>query len=644
MIASRLPRIARGGSGKSLDRAGLRYLALMTAILLCAFSFGANGLETDIFWADEVYSVGNMGGFDPPRGPVEIVESVVSVFPDHVPLFFLLGAAWAHIVGWTQFALRLLPVLAGIVLIAFTFRLGSDMFNRRTGALAAALLSTSAYIILYIHDFRMYSLLLLLATLHLWLYWRMLRGRRADGTGWLAFILSAAALLYTHLFALIFFAGLAVYHLTVADRSRRWRQIALAWLTGAALFMPYSPVLIAGIRRATTLNTVTEAAATPAELLPLFLRLLSNGSWAVAALIVAIVVVAFWRRRASRIKRLLLMCLAMLCLILLANALIGLIPTNRMRYFLILFPAALPLIAFSVTQLPRPGVMSALLLCAWIVSGYQFYRSEEIRLYVGGMDKTWQNPPLNEWAYHLLGKTRAQDYLLGFTGMHYVNVDLTLGQSSADMYTHIYLGIDGGFLHKDAWGEWMRGDIRQIMTYRPYYIFLYEADDLPRTYETVKSTLEEAHVVCDILLDMPDLAAQRWVDRLAGCDHEYLPVAFENGIQLVDRFGSHFPDEAVARLVTGWELADESQLHEYNISLQVFAPDWNKLWQNDWHLSSDVVKWHQVEISTAAFPPGEYRVLLILYDRATGSKVAGKDLNSGVDDVFTPLLSFKVEA
>ena len=638
------PRLRQVRVGKPLDREARRYLALMTVVLLCAFSFGANGLETDIFWADEVYSVGNMGGFDPPRGPVEIVQSVVSVFPDHVPLFFLLGAAWASVVGWMQSALRLMPVLAGMLLIAFTYRLGSDMFSRRAGALAAALLSTSAYIILYIHDFRMYSLFLLLATLHFWLYWRMLNRGAADGGSWLAFVLSAAALLYTHLFALVFFAGLAAYHLAVADKDRRWRQIALAWAAGAALFLPYAPVLIAGIRRAKTLNTVIEAAASPTELLPLFIRLLSNGSWAVAALIVAIVALGFWKRRDARIKRLLLMCCVILFLTLLANALIGLIPTNRMRYFLILWTPALLIIAYSATQLARWRIASALLLCVWIIAGFQFYRSEEIRLYVGGMDKTWQNPSLNSWAFHLLGKTRAHDYLLGFTEMFYVNVDLTLGQSSADVYTHIYLGIDGGFLHRDAWGEWMRGDIRQIMTYRPYYIFLYEADDLPRTFEPVKSHLEAMHEVCDVVLDMPELAAQRWVDRLAGCDHNYQPVEFENGIHLVDRFGAYFSDEALARLALGWQLADESQLDEYNISLQVFASGWDKVWQNDWHLSNDIVKWRRFEIPTATFPPGDYRVLLILYDRATGAKVAGKDLISGVSDVFTPVLSFTVDA
>ena len=80
------------------------------------------------------------------------------IFRDHVPLFFLLGAGWAHLVGWTQFALRLFSVLAGVLMIAWLYRLGSDVFNRRTGLAAALLIGTSAYMILYVHNFRMYPL------------------------------------------------------------------------------------------------------------------------------------------------------------------------------------------------------------------------------------------------------------------------------------------------------------------------------------------------------------------------------------------------------------------------------------------------------------------------------------------------------
>ena len=152
-------------------------LRWMTIVLLVVFAFGANGLNTDPIWTDELYAISNMGGWDPPSSPAEIVSSVADNFPDHVPLFFLLGASWAHFVGWTQFALRLMPVLAGLLMIAWIYRLGSAMFSRFTGFVAALLLGTSAFIILYIHDFRMYSMFLMFAAMHFWLYWRLAHNR-----------------------------------------------------------------------------------------------------------------------------------------------------------------------------------------------------------------------------------------------------------------------------------------------------------------------------------------------------------------------------------------------------------------------------------------------------------------------------------
>ncbi len=257
--------VAKGGGMKRIsDR--VRYLAAMTTILWLVFSFGANGLNTDPFWTDEMFSVGNMGGFDPPRDPAGIVTSVSDHFPDHVPLFFLMGAGWASFVGWTQFALRLLPVLAGVLLIAWIYRLGTDMFNRQTGVVAAILMGTSAYVILYTHDFRMYSLFLMFAGMHSWLY-RILLCRQAGRLlTWLCFVISTIALLYIHLFSLIFFASLGVFHLFFVAKSRCWLKVVLCWAIGAAFFLPYLPVLLAGIRRARSLENVTTSAASAAEL------------------------------------------------------------------------------------------------------------------------------------------------------------------------------------------------------------------------------------------------------------------------------------------------------------------------------------------------------------------------------------------
>ncbi len=65
--------------------------------------------------------------------------------------------------------------------------------------------------------------------------------------------------------------------------------------------------------------------------------------------------------------------------------------------------------------------------------------------------------------------------------------------------------------------------------------------------------------------------------------------------------------------------------------------------QSDRHLYDDVLKWYVAELSTAALPPGDYRVVVILYDRYSGAKVSGTDLTSGEVGTILPILHFTVE-
>ena len=82
-------------------------LAAMTAIILLGFAFGANGLNADILWLDEMFSLSNMGAFNPPYSPQDVVSSLSNYSPDHVPLYFVLGSQWARLAGWTQLPVTL---------------------------------------------------------------------------------------------------------------------------------------------------------------------------------------------------------------------------------------------------------------------------------------------------------------------------------------------------------------------------------------------------------------------------------------------------------------------------------------------------------------------------------------------------------
>ena len=623
--------------GNISSRAGL---ALMTVVLLLVFGLTAPGLNALPIWTDELYSVSNMGAFDGPYSPAQIIQSVSGHFPDHVPLFFLLGAGWAHLVGWTQFALRLFSVLSGALTIAWLYRLGADVFNRSTGLLGSLLLGTSAYVLLHFHNFRMYPLLLLFIVMHSWFYWRLAHGHRATRLTWCLFVISAVMLVYTHLFSIVWLAGLGFYHLVFVSKRRRWFYVVLGWGVGALCFLPYLGVLISGVRRASGLDNVTSAAASPGELISVFFDLLGNGGDILASLFGGILIMAVWRRRDAVIVKFTLMSLIMMILIILLNEAIGLIPIDRMRYFLILWIPGALLFGYGLSWSPR--WLTVLCLLLWGSAGWQFYRSVDIRGYIGGMAYSYEYPPLQDYAHHLEGKVRPQDYLLGFSFVDYVNRDMELGKSVADFYTRLHLGIDGAFIQSRASGDWQTQVIREKINRHPYLLLTYDPQNQFDHFETARSKIEADYEACDVVVDEPNLFVQRYVNAIIGCEREsYAPIVYENGIRVVDRFARYLPQEQTVKILTGWEVADESLLHAYNVSLQIITPDWKNMRQEDRHLY-EMPPWDVIELSTEGLPPGDYRLMIILYHRDTGEKVSGADLTSGESANILPIATFTI--
>ena len=624
------------------DISGRAGLIWMTLALLLAFAFGAHGLNAHPIWTDELYSISNMGGFDPPYSPAQIIDSIAEHSSDHVPLFYLLGAGWAQLVGWSQYALRLFSVLAGVLMIAWLYRLGSDVFNRRTGLAAVLLMGTSAYMILYVHNFRMYPLLLMFAAMHTWFYWRLAHGYRITRLTWCLFAATAAALVYTHHFSIIWFAGLGLYHLLFVSRSRRWLHAMLGWGIGAVFFLPYLPRLISGLQRASEKVNVTSVAASPGELIPTFFYLLANGSAALFVLLVSILAFAIWRKQDVAIIKFILLPLAMMTLIILLNEAVGLIPINRMRYFLILWIPFMLLFAWGLGMVPRWRWMTALCLLLWGIAGWQFYHSDDILGYVGGMAKARGYPPLQNYVYHLQDKVRSEDYLLGFSRLNHVNEVLKVGKSTADFYTELHLGIDGGFIRSGAFGDWLAEEMRKRMNGWPYLLFAYNPQDKPPAYDRIMEKIVDDYVACDVVLDTPNLFVRRYTSSIIGCEREYAPIEYDNGVRVVDRFVHYVRESEVLQILTGWEVEDERLLYEYNAAWQIITPDWRNVRQTDRHLYDDLLPWNVIELSTAGLPPGDYHLVMILYHRDTGEKVNGTDLTGGETANILPILSFTI--
>ena len=629
---------SQNGSIVSANQNGLM---LMTLVLLLAFALGANGLNADVIWVDELYSVSNMGIF---RSSIyslpQIVVSLRQYSLAHVPLYFFLAGLWGQIAGWSQFSLRLMSCFFGVLAVAWLYRFAFDAVNRRTALVAALLMSTTTFVIFYFHEIRMYTMLIWLSIVHSWLYWRLAHRFRATRPTWFLFVVTASMLFYTHNFSTILFAGLGIHHLIFVNRTRRWWRLIAGWALGALFFLPYALFAVAELR---FYQGYTTTSLTTLEVVELFASLLVNGFiwlWLPSLLTIGY---ALWRQREPVIPRLMIVALFMVAAILMINQQFNIITIRRLRYFLIVWWIIVILFAFGITAMPYWRITTGVFLLLWCTAGYQFDRTGEAIEYAGLMARVQHYPPFHEYVFHLLGKISSQDYLIGFSEEPQVNrVPSNRPNSIRDYYLNAQLGIDGVFLHTHNKQYRLARDVRDILGEHPHVLLAHDPSDVPANYIKALEIIQEYYIPCAVLVCEPDLRIQRYVHPVMDCDHQPVPIEYDNGIRAVDRFARYVPGSEAVQILTGWEVADEGLLDEYNVSLQIITADWQNVRQEDRHLY-ELPPWDVIELSTEGLPPGDYRLMMILYRRDTGEKVSGLDLTSGETGNLLPLLAFTIK-
>ncbi len=631
-------------SEATIQRNRLVAIAAMTCILLLAFAQGAHGLNLDPIWADELYSLTSMGAFESPYTLGEVVQSLRRYNPDHVPLYFYIGALWARIAGWSQLSMRLISLLFGMLTAATLYRFGAQVVSQRTALVAAFLTVTSAFVILYFHDLRMYTMLMWLGILHTWLYWRIAHGHHVSRLTWVLFYGSAISLFYTHNFSTLVFAGLAFYHLLFIKKSLCWLKIVVAWCICALVFLPYAPFVIDGIL------LHQEFDRNPLDTLAVidtFALLLANGQIILWLPILLTVGYALARRQSGSILRILAVASSMVVVLLAVHTAFHLITITRLRYLLVPWLLINVVIAFGIAEIPKHAWIAHLLILAWLIAGYRFTSSGDILNYAGLMSRTENFPPLHQYERHLRDSVASTDFLVGFDEsgvVSQVHREYYSANSISDYYLQTMLGIDGTFLHPSKKRYRLERDVREILQSHPHVLLAHDPSNVPLNYARTLAIIEEAYVPCTSLVEEPALRIRKYTHPVMGCDREPASIQYENGARLLDRAIEFDIDDQRIDALTWWDIPDDEMLNQYNISLQIITSDWQNIRQVDRHLHDDLVPWGVSELSTADLPSGDYRLMLIVYDRFTGVKLGGIDLISSQSGEILPLLSFEIDS
>jgi len=193
--------------------------ALSVGLLLRVYRIEVRGL-----WIDEAFSVWLA------RQPLDEMIHWVREVDHHPPLYYGLLNGWVSFFGDGEGAVRLLSALFGTVNIALIYVAGRRLVNSEVGTVAAWVLALSPFHVRFGQEARMYTLLTLWASLALvafvtlWRSWgwtsRVGKGARRGPLGrstsrssgppfgmrlaWPGYVLSTAAMLWTHNTAVFF--------------------------------------------------------------------------------------------------------------------------------------------------------------------------------------------------------------------------------------------------------------------------------------------------------------------------------------------------------------------------------------------------------------------------------------------------------
>ena len=122
------------------------------ALLVFAAALRFYKLDAQSLWYDE----GNSARIAE-RSVQLIIEGAAGDI--HPPLYYLILKFWRSVLGSSEWGLRSLSAVCGVLLVLFTFLIGRTWLNRHVAFVAAVLVSVSPFGIYYSQETRMYALL-----------------------------------------------------------------------------------------------------------------------------------------------------------------------------------------------------------------------------------------------------------------------------------------------------------------------------------------------------------------------------------------------------------------------------------------------------------------------------------------------------
>lgn len=551
--------------------------------------------------------------------PEDVIHTLEVSSPDQGPFYYLILNQWGKLVGDSIALARVLTIFCALLSFAMIYRLASDALAPAAGAFAVIIAASNAFYAFYLAHIRFYPLLVLLSTLVIWLYLRIAEPNR-DGAGrrvYVGLCFTCFALVTTHAYGFLIYIVLSLYHLFFVHKDRRW--LAVVATAAFALTLAY-PLLI------TMLTSGVEFAKAGhgpnaqglADVFRGWLEVTANGS----PLLILVSVAGFasgWRQIPD-LRR----CAAWFALLLggicLLAGVSGIMRVGLVRHLLPAMPIAVLFIAAGLYALYLRRRSLALLLLPWILTGMVFAMSADWPRYLQSRLIAFQQPP-----WHLINRVTQQSgersrIFSVRLSQELVNIDSCCTHS---LRRHWFTarGTDltdvGNAEDLDKfWGTrfdsvpfaWLVFDKTKTgteefgeldLSFRKVGFRACETVDLPSDIVMVKYSW----ITLDCQPPAPATSSKSVL-----IDHEFFGLALDSDTRQL-----YQSDQ--------WTARRDFDSGNYRMSYQLISEDWRNVAQLDLPLVAEN-ELRQYAIDISGVSPGQYRLMLVLYDRFSGVRLA----------------------
>ena len=602
------------------------YRWLVILVLLLAAYLSARELNADALWLDEWWTIHISGGsIEGPLTYPQIWERAATQDNYWPPGYVFAYATWGKIFGWSAYAGRLFSLFAGVLAIAWVYRLGADLFNPRAGFLAAILIGTSAYFIYFFHELRGYVHFVTLIAMTVWGYWHIISGRR-KWRDYLILFFGALGLLYLNYLAALTLVILGVYHLLFVAKNRRWWGAALAIGIPGVLFLPWFSITLQAMAYATQDKTRAAFAFTPLQSVKGILYMFSNGCIALLALF------GFTSfRRTSRTSALLFAWfwgIGIFILLIVVNARYGVV--LEVRYLMPIWPALAIIAGYGADRLLSDYRRPALILVGvWMLAGV--WNSIDPASLEEMHNPQW-HLPWDVMVEQIKAHSEPKDALT------FVLPDWTWSVYHTSVYDYYLHGIpllrhtlmerpiNVGYDH-------YKQQVQALVKDNPLLWVAHTPAQPTLQLDIFKRLLSDQHYLyCATVYDSPILQFDLYSS--ANVKGQAQSIQFgEGGITLSSIDAAVHADTRKLDVTQVWSVGTTVPGYTYSIGLHVDDAQGQLVAQDDYPLPQQgaTCSWSAIDLSKLA--PGDYQLLALVYNSGTGERLMAKnnEATNGVD-------------